>query len=371
MKKKIIFAILVMASCMSANIAYAQIEVKTNGRVEIGEDQCQLTIPPSMADSITMLKIFGTGTNNSKGRLSFGDQWYWGALNCMVGESGNADTDKLWLHGRKGLCATFGVQSEDTVFNYNYLADILEVHVPISAPAVYTTSDRRFKDDIKPVDDALSAINSLTGVSYRLKSDNQAWEKFNEAMQQIDPADEKYQKDREIFERLYANRAKGDVHYGFIAQDVQRVLPDLVHEDPNGYLCVDYISVIPLLVNAIQELQGELAELKGEDAMLAPAVKRQGNDAMITERTATVLGQNDPNPFTSDTNIGVCLPDDVAQAAIYIYDLQGKQVRRLDVPERGQTTVTLHGGDLPAGMYIYSLIADGKELASKKMILTK
>ena len=59
------------------------------------------------------------------------------------------------------------------------------------------------------------------------------------------------------------------------------------------------------------------------------------------------------------------------QADLYIYDMQGKQVKRITVSDRGESAVTLHGSELQAGMYIYALIADGQEVDSKRMILTK
>ena len=50
--------------------------------------------------------------------------------------------------------------------------------------------------------------------------------------------------------------------------------------------------------------------------------------------------------------------------------LQGKQVMKLAVEGRGSTSVTVDGSTLAAGMYIYALIADGREIDSKRMILT-
>ena len=44
-------------------------------------------------------------------------------------------------------------------------------------------------------------------------------------------------------------------HYGFLAQDVQKLFPELVHEDGAGYLSVNYVELIPLLVQAVQELR--------------------------------------------------------------------------------------------------------------------
>ena len=77
------------------------------------------------------------------------------------------------------------------------------------------------------------------------------------------------------------------------------------------------------------------------------------------------LAQNRPNPFTDTTVIGCTVPDGVAQAFILVYDLQGKQLMRIEVQGRGETSVTLDGRTLGAGMYIYSLVADGQEVATR------
>ena len=58
------------------------------------------------------------------------------------------------------------------------------------------------------------------------------------------------------------------LQYGFIAQEVEEVLPDLVGTDSNGYKTVNYIGVIPVLTEAIKTQQEEIESLKSENEQL-------------------------------------------------------------------------------------------------------
>ena len=83
------------------------------------------------------------------------------------------------------------------------------------------------------------------------------------------------------------------------------------------------------------------------------------------------MQQNTPNPFSETTTIQYALPNDVKTALLCVYDLNGKQMLQKELAGRGNASVTLQGGELPAGMYLYSLIADGKVIDTKRMILTE
>ena len=50
-------------------------------------------------------------------------------------------------------------------------------------------------------------------------------------------------------------------HYGFIAQDVEKIYPELVNDCDNGYKSMNYIEIIPLLVAKINAMQKEIDKL--------------------------------------------------------------------------------------------------------------
>ena len=53
-------------------------------------------------------------------------------------------------------------------------------------------------------------------------------------------------------------------HYGFIAQDVEKIYPDLVKTSAVGYKTVNYIELIPLLISRMQDMQKEIDDLKAK-----------------------------------------------------------------------------------------------------------
>jgi hypothetical protein len=87
-------------------------------------------------------------------------------------------------------------------------------------------SDITLKTNIKPLEDALEKVTKLQGVSFTWKEDTEMSKMTN---------------------------LKDDV--GFIAQEVQEVLPDLVRENDNGLLSLRDKGITALLVEAIKELK--------------------------------------------------------------------------------------------------------------------
>ncbi len=82
-------------------------------------------------------------------------------------------------------------------------------------------------------------------------------------------------------------------------------------------------------------------------------------------------GKNRPNPFTENTTIEYFLPSTVQKAMLYIYDLQGKQIKSINLANREHGYVTIFGNELQPGMYHYTLISDGNVIGTEKMILTE
>lgn len=144
------------------------------------------------------------------------------------------------------------------------------------------------------------------------------------------------------------------------------MLPELVKTYQNGYKAVNYAKLIPLLVESIK------AQHKKIEALERQLQNGQSTVNKITaDKISAKLFQNHPNPFDKATKIDFEIPTTASQAALYVYDMQGQQIRKFDISKRGKGQVTIEGQRLKAGMYIYSLIVNSKEVATKRMILTK
>jgi len=87
--------------------------------------------------------------------------------------------------------------------------------------------------------------------------------------------------------------------------------------------------------------------------------------------TYAVLDQNIPNPFNTTTTIGYYLPTTISNALIYVYDMNGTQLKSYPITERGKGNVIIQGSEFVAVICLYGLIVDGNEVDVKRMILTE
>ena len=91
------------------------------------------------------------------------------------------------------------------------------------------SSDIRLKENFESIGNALELVSQLNGTYYTWKKDAGA------------------DKPRKI---------------GFIAQEVEKIIPELVKTDSEGMKAVDYVSFIPVLVEALKHQQKQIDELR-------------------------------------------------------------------------------------------------------------
>ena len=232
----------------------------------------------------------------------------------------------------------------------------------ITAATFVTTSDKRLKENIIAfgVDDEESTLDKvlkMNVVKYNYKEKD----------------------DKGIVCCTENKNDEKKIHIGLLAQELKEIYPELVCEQQNGYYGINYTELVPVLVRSIQELKQEINELKNgfDSKLLSPSSDAFGNDetadaALSTNAPAVIakLAQNMPNPFTERTTIRFSLPEGTQNAYIYIFDMTGKMQKQLPI-DASMQSITINGYELSAGMYIYSLVVNGKEMDTKRMILSK
>jgi hypothetical protein len=183
---------------------------------------------------------------------------------------------------------------------------------------------------------------------------------------------------------------------GFIAQELEKEFPELVYKPDSvrSTYAVNYIGMIPVLLEGLKNQQRQIdnlqkialsqeqdiIDLKNQVALLKNGNSSKTKSAKVVE-TETIpsaitsnqiaLYQNAPNPFNQSTQIGYYIPDATQSATLYIYNMNGLQIKSIPIQTKGNGNVTINGSELKAGMYIYTLVADGKEIDTKRMILTE
>ena len=102
----------------------------------------------------------------------------------------------------------------------------LDIQNYVRADNFYTRSDLRLKENISNINITdLDKLNLLIPKSYNVKKDNSK-------------------------------------HYGFIAQEVEKLFPNLVNVDDNGMKSVNYLEIIPLLLLKVNDLERKIDEIK-------------------------------------------------------------------------------------------------------------
>ncbi len=81
-----------------------------------------------------------------------------------------------------------------------------------------------------------------------------------------------------------------------------------------------------------------------------------------------MLNQNVPNPFAEQTVITYNIPEKYNFAQILFKTIEGKIIRTVDIDKKGQGRLNVFANDLSNGLYLYTLIVDGKIIDSKKMV---
>ena len=143
------------------------------------------------------------------------------------GGGGGGGGDDDWHINASYLSSSVsvGVKRQPTTYDFE-VGGTIAATVDVIA---YMSSDKRLKDNIKPIENPIEKIKQIGGYTFDW-NDNQSIYKGNDV--------------------------------GVIAQEIEKVLPSLVHDREDGYKGVKYDKIVSLLIEAIKDQQNQIDELK-------------------------------------------------------------------------------------------------------------
>lgn len=262
----------------------------------------------------------------------------------------------------------------------------LDVNGDINCSGLYYGSDARYKKNIQDLENVQANLFQLKSHSYNYRADELKDKRF----------DRKH-------------------HFGFIAQEVEQVFPDLVRKNKEGFYSVNYIEFIPIMLQALKEEDKKVTELEAkvksmpasakvneisEERLAALEARLSAKEAQLASLQSTLsalesrlesccaansnktgginngvnrdivstLNQNIPNPFNGETVIGFNIVGEYGNAFIGVYDMNGREVSKVQIA-KGTNQITIAKGLLIPGMYTYSLIVDKNLVDTKRMVV--
>lgn len=329
----------------------------------------------------TGVGVYGSSSsNNGVYGNSFNNEGVYG----YTGGGGN-------IAGVHGYCAStgYGVWGQGTSGSGIYGTTSAGSYAGYFVGNVYSTgtyvgSDLKLKKNITDLTSAMDIINQLHPKKYDFRDDGN------------------YQ---------LMHLPKGN-HFGLIAQEVEKILPNIVQDtkfetansqaDANlkqpsiggkensansvkpadktkseeiDFKAVNYTELIPIIIKGMQEQQAVIEKQQQEIDELQQMVKNNTSGFSSTtpksaEISGTYLLQNAPNPFSQNTTVRCYVPSTVQQAKLAVYNMNGQLIKTFSLTS-GMNTVTISAGTLSSGQYTYTLLADGKKVDSKNMIMTQ
>ena len=257
--------------------------------------------------------------------------------------------------------------------------------VELQTPLV--VSDQAIKTNVADVGNSLELLSQLSPKSYNFTQNTE-----------------------------YGNVFSKGLSYGFLAQEVEQVIPELVASVPapikvtddgriqstgDDLLGIKYTELIPLLVAGIQEQQSQIETQDAEIAELQDLVSSQTSLLMQVQEQMQMLQQqidgccmdqgwvpkssemgqqdpmgknelyqNTPNPFRNHTTIRYTL-EQGGRVMLKIHDGNGREVAQLENAEQSAGTYTYvwDATGLPAGLYHYTLFVDDELLVKRAIKL--
>lgn len=201
------FSIIIVLGLLALSFnSFSQLRVDSNGNATVKYG--------SFSSGNDAVMYLGDTNHYIKGVFGYG---------VKIGTAGAADVIRV-----KQYDARVGINRDPSY--------MLDVDGTIQAYNTLYHSDQRCKEDIQDLDNPLEKLKQVKGVSYKFINADKG-----------------------------AKNNENNKNFGFIAQDFRKIYPELVYEDSKGYLSIDYVSMIPVLLEAFKTQQ---TRLDGQQAQI-------------------------------------------------------------------------------------------------------
>ncbi|MEO5984544.1 MAG: tail fiber domain-containing protein, partial [Ferruginibacter sp.] len=230
-----------------------------------------------------------------------------------------------------------------------------------------TISDRKFKAGMAPLQNTLTKIMKLKPASYEFKTGE--------------------------YKTMHLPLGK---QLGLIADELKQVFPELVEQAVHPaqydeedrtkiispeikYEGINYQGLIPVLIASVQEQQQQIEEQKEENKTLKERISKleeiltanSNNGNNINLPSNAFLNQNIPNPVSGNTTIEYHVPATVSSANLTITNAAGQLFKTIKINKRGIGHETINTSTFAKGTYNYTLWADGKQVDTKRLIISR
>ena len=264
MRKFYFYGAMLLGLCFIIQNANAQLEVQTNGGVMTSKNVA--VNGADLSNTIALhVKATSLGSNAStygvygyikqshpllittgSGVGVFGRTLPYSGMSSLDRSDSGRPSSSPFYAGVAGMSYSFGAGIYGTTSsslpltwsegNYaGYFNGNVKIIGTLTTSSLALAGDIRLQENVTQLNsrNSVDLLSRLNPVSFTLKTDNTS-----------------------------EDTPSRSSHYGFVAQEVKEIAPELVIEDGAGYLSVNYVELIPLLIMKIQELSTEVDKLK-------------------------------------------------------------------------------------------------------------
>lgn len=296
-------------------------------------------------DGINIIQTGTTGAQIFMQNIPSGRSWgiyTAGSLNTNLGTAGNL----AFFNVAAGSTAmVINTNNNFVGINTTFPSARLHVEGDIFCSGVYLGSDRRFKKDIQKFENGIDILKKIDVYSYNYRQD----------IYKTEVADSLGKREKYEFPTTK--------QHGVIAQELEKVMPEAVKMNADGYYTVNYVALIPILIQSVKNQQLELENLRSELANSNAQAKINQN--LNAQNSSTILNIS-PNPTDNDITVTYDLKQTISSCSIIVYDINGTTLLNNSANTSvGTHTTNFSVSSLKTGSYFVGLVINGQVIYSK------